>query len=226
MSTTPSAQRILVWDLPTRLFHWSLAVLISLQYATGEFNLLSMQWHFWLGYATLALIGFRVLWGFTGSETSRFAAFLRGPRAVLHYFADSVRGREARVPGHNPLGGWSVMLMLAVVAIQALSGLFTSDDINEEGPFAAHVSDATVALMTRIHHFNRYVLLFLIFLHIGVVLLHWVLRNEDLITPMLHGRARVGTTGVLRFVSSWRALALFALSAALVWGIVVWAEAM
>jgi cytochrome b len=222
---TPATNPIRVWDLPTRLFHWSLVVLIALQYASGEFGLLPMQWHYRLGYATIALIMFRVLWGFAGSQTSRFADFLRGPRTVARYVADLVRGRVTRTPGHNPLGGWSVMLMLALVALQAISGLFTSDDISEEGPLAARVSDATVALMTRIHHFNRYALLLLIALHVGAVALHHVIRNENLVASMLHGHARADGARALRFVSPWRALALLALATIVVWCIVAWGDA-
>lgn len=217
--TTPAADRTLVWDLPTRLFHWLLVALLALQYASGEFQLLPMQWHYWLGYATLALILFRVLWGFAGSQTSRFTHFLRSPRTLLRYVADLARGRVMRAPGHNPLGGWSVLLMLTMVALQSISGLFTSDDISEEGPLAAHVSDATVALMTRIHHLNRYALLLLIALHIGAVGLHYTRRNENLVAPMLHGTARFDRVHTLRFVSAWRALLLFALSAGAVWAL-------
>jgi cytochrome b len=220
--TTPETSRSRVWDLPTRLFHWLLVALIALQYASGEFALLSMQWHFLLGYATLALIVFRVLWGFAGSETSRFADFLRGPRAVMRHVADLARGRAAHAPGHNPLGGWSVVLMLATIALQAISGLFSSDDISEDGPLVARVSDTTVALMTRIHHLNRYVLLLLIALHVGAVALHYAIRNENLVAPMLHGRGRFAHERALRFATSWWALVLLALSAAAVWALVVW----
>ena len=213
---------IRVWDLPTRLFHWALVALIALQYASGEFGWLSMQWHYWLGYATLALIVFRVLWGFAGSETSRFGTFLRGPRAVFGYMAESLRGGGGRAPGHNPLGGWSVLLMLGLVALQAISGLFSSDDIMEEGPLVAHASAATVEWMTRIHVFNRYALVLLIVLHIGAVLLHWLIRNDNLIAPMLHGRAWFAQVRTLRFVSSWRALVLLALSAAAMWALLAW----
>jgi cytochrome b len=223
--TSNSAKRIRVWDLPTRIFHWSLVVLIALQYASGEFHWLSMRWHYRFGYATLALIVFRVLWGFAGSQTSRFADFLRGPRAVLRHVADLWRGRAIHVPGHNPLGGWSVMLMLAAVALQAISGLFTSDDISEDGPLVARVSEAAVTSMTRIHHLNRYVLLVLIALHVGAVALHYAIRAENLLTPMLHGRAHSAASRTLRFASTSRALALFALVAAAVWGLVAWGEA-
>jgi cytochrome b len=210
----------IVWDLPTRLFHWILVALVAAQYASGEFGWLPMSWHYWLGYVTLALIVFRVLWGFAGSETSRFAGFVRGPRAVLRHVADALRGRAEHVPGHNPLGGWSVLAMLATLAVQATSGLFASDDISEEGPFAAQVSDATVAAMTRIHNLGRQALLVLITLHIAAVLLHWVIRNDNLVAPMLHGRARFAQVRALRFASSWRALLIFAISAAAVWALV------
>ena len=225
MTNLPHAGSIRVWDLPTRLFHWALVVLIAVQYASGEFGWLSMEWHFRLGYATLALVVFRVLWGFAGSQTSRFVDFVRGPRTVTRYVAAALRGDVAHAPGHNPLGGWSVVLMLASVALQAITGLFSSDDISEDGPLVARASQATVSWMTSVHHLNRYALLLLIALHVGAVLLHGLLRNDNLVAPMLHGRARFERARALRFVSSWRALALSLLSAGMVWALVAWGEA-
>ena len=225
MTRATSANGVRIWDLPTRLFHWALVALVALQYASGEFGWLPMRWHYLLGYATLALILFRVLWGFAGSETSRFGSFLRGPRAVFRYLVDLSRGAETRMHGHNPLGGWSVVSMLACVAVQAFSGLFASDDISEEGPLAERVSDAMVDLMTRIHHLNRYVLLALITLHIGAVLAHWLIRNDNLVAPMLHGRARFESPSAPRLVSPWRALGLLAISVVLVWAVVAWGAA-
>lgn len=222
MTRPPSDNGVRIWDLPTRLFHWALVVLIALQYASGEFGLFPMKWHYLLGYTTLALILFRVLWGFAGSETSQFGGFLRGPRAVFHYLVDTLRGGKTRIHGHNPLGGWSIVSMLACVAAQALSGLFASDDISEEGPLTDRVSDAVVDLMTRIHQLNRYVLLALIVLHIGAVLAHWLIRDDNLVAPMLHGRARFESQSAPRLVSPWRALGLLAISATLVWAIVAW----
>ncbi|HMM58298.1 MAG TPA: cytochrome b/b6 domain-containing protein [Rudaea sp.] len=210
-----------VWDLPTRLFHWTLVVLIALQYATGEFNLLDMRWHFWFGYATLALIVFRVLWGFFGSQTSRFSDFLRGPRAVLRYLRDSMSTNPQARVGHNPLGGWSVLALLASVAAQAVSGLFSSDDIDTDGPLVAHVSDATVKLMTRVHHWNENVLLALVCLHVAAVLLYLIVKHDNLIAPMIQGFKRAPSAQSLRFSSSWLALLLFVLCAGAV-GMLVW----
>lgn len=217
--------RHLAWDLPLRLFHWTLVALIALQYASGEFDLIPMSWHYWFGYATLTLVVFRVLWGVGGSQTSRFSDFVRGPRGVIRHVVDMLNGRAAARLGHNPLGGWSVVLMLASVGVQAVSGLFSSDDIMEQGPLFARVSSDTVEWMTRIHHLNRYVLAALIVLHIAAIALHRVIRNENLVAPMLHGRTRLADARGVRPVSSWRALILLALSAASVWAVVAWGEA-
>lgn len=220
-----ASNTITVWDLPTRLFHWALVVLIALQFASGEFELLSMAWHYWLGYATLALIVFRVLWGFFGSSTSRFAEFVRGPAAAARYALASVRGSEPVVIGHNPLGGWSVLLMLACILLQSISGLFASDDLTESGPLAARVSDETVKWMTRVHHINRYVLLILIVLHVSAVLLHWVMRHENLVAPMWHGRKRIDGARSMALIPVWRALALLLLSSVAVAALIVWGSA-
>src|SRR6185312_12815507 len=113
--TMTAPARTLVWDLPTRLFHWALAILILLQYGTAEWHWLSMRWHVWLGYATLALLLFRVFWGFAGSQTARFADFVRGPRRVFVYMRELLAARATfdagHNPGHNPMGGWSVLAM-------------------------------------------------------------------------------------------------------------------
>lgn len=217
------SESVRVWDLPTRAFHWTLALLIALQYATGEFHFLDMRWHFWLGYATLALIAFRVLWGFFGSQTSRFGDFVHGPRAVFAYVREQFSANPQAHIGHNALGGWSVLALLAGVAVQAVSGLFASDGIDTDGPLVAHVSDASVKLMTRVHAWTQDILLILIGLHIVAVLLYWLLKHDDLITPMLSGRKRVAQVRDLRFVSAWLALALLAICAMLVAALVWWA---
>lgn len=221
MSTPMQSQR--VWDLPTRFFHWTLVLLIALQYATGEYHFLDMRWHFWFGYATLALIAFRLLWGFFGSQTSRFGDFLRGPRAVFAYIRALFSTNPQTRIGHNPLGGWSVLALLACVAVQSASGLFASDDIDTDGPLVAHVSDATVKLMTRVHHWNENLLLILACLHVVAVLLYLLVKHDDLVTPMFGGRKRMVHGQSLHFVSAWLAVALFVACAAAVAALVWWA---
>jgi len=214
-----------VWDLPTRLFHWVLVALIALQYATGEYHLLDMRWHYWLGYATLVLLAFRVLWGFAGSQTSRFADFLRGPGAIVHYLQGLYSTNLQRSIGHNALGGWSVLALLLCVAVQAVSGLFASDEINNDGPLVVHVSGKTVKWMTWLHQWNQNLLLAVIGLHVVAVLLYLLLKHENLIMPMLSGSKDMTDARPLHFVGSLRALALFTISAAMVAALIWWAGA-
>jgi len=221
---TPDAQgkpSMRVWDLPTRLFHWLLVVLIVLLYATGEFGMLDMRWHFWLGYATLALIVFRVLWGLFGSQTSRFADFVRGPAAVGRYVKAQISTNAHFSMGHNPLGGWSVLALLLSVLLQSVTGLFASDGIDTDGPFSGSVSGYTVKLMTRLHNWNENVLLLLIALHVAAVFFYLLIKHDNLITPMVTGRKQLVSLDAPRFVSSWRALLLLLLSLAAV-AVLVW----
>lgn len=203
-----------IWDLPTRLFHWALVVLMVLLYATGEYGLLDMRWHFWLGYAVLALVLFRVLWGIFGSQSSRFGDFVRGPYAVAAYVRSLFSTNKQTNIGHNPLGGWSVLALLLCVFVQAVSGLFATDEIDTDGPLVAQVSMYTVKLMTRVHHWNENVLLALVGLHVAAVLLYLLLKHEDLIMPMISGRKPMPQPQPLRFASAWLALALFAMAIA------------
>jgi cytochrome b len=212
---------IRVWDLPTRLFHWLLVVLIALLYATGEFGMLDMRWHFWLGYVTLALIVFRVSWGLFGSQTSRFSDFVRGPAAVGRYVKAQISTNAHFSVGHNPLGGWSVLALLLSVLLQSVTGLFASDGIDTDGPFSGAVSGYTVKLMTRLHNWNENVLLLLIALHVAAVLFYLLIKHDNLITPMVTGRKQGGPLDSPRFASTWLALLLLSLSvaavAAMVW---------
>jgi cytochrome b len=208
-----------VWDLPVRVTHWSLVVLVALQYASGEYELFDLEWHLVLGQVTLMLVLFRVLWGLFGSENARFGHFLRGPRAVLRH----AKGLFARTPaaraGHNPLGGWSALLMLLLLLLQGITGLFASDDIATAGPLADAVSDRTVRLLTRWHKVGQKALLVLIGLHLAGVAWHALYKREALVRPMFTGRrALLGDPG-LRFAGAGRAVLLAAISVAAVWGL-------
>lgn len=218
--------RIRVWDLPTRLFHWLLAALILLQFGTAEWDWLDMYWHMRFGYAVLALLLFRIVWGFAGSDTSRFTQFVRSPLRAWRFFKASLTDHEQRTLGHNPLGGWSVLAMLASLLLQVVTGLFSSDDIISFGPFSGWASESTVALMTRMHHWNRIVLLVLIGLHITAVLTHLIGKRDNLITPMITGDKRVqaGITAP-HMRGGWWALPVVIATGVLVWALVVWGEA-
>ena len=212
----------LIWDLPTRLFHWTLVVLIGLQFATAKFGFLSMDWHFRFGYTTLVLIVFRVCWGFFGSQSSRFKQFVRGPVAVIRYVRSQFSTNPQVSIGHNPLGGWSAIVLLASVLTQAVSGLFASDGIDTDGPLSDKIPSSAVKIFTRVHLWNEDVLIILIVLHIVAIALYLVLRNDNLTVPMITGRKNVEAPP-LRMVSLWRAALLLVLSAGAVAAVIGWA---
>ena len=223
---TAPLKRYHVWDLTTRMIHWALVLLVLLQYGTAEWGWLSMQWHFYFGYAILVLVGVRVLWGFVGSDSSRFSQFVHGPRGIAAYMRGTLWRKFGHPLGHNPLGALSVLALLALLLIQGISGLFASDAITVFGPLSGRVSDATVRLMTRIHEINQNILLAFIGLHIAAVLLHVLVRHENnLVVAMITGWKRLRRDPGLRFVSIGGALLLAAALVFLLWAIVRWGQA-
>lgn len=180
-------RRVLVWDLPTRIFHWLLVLLVTISFVTGKLGGTAMQYHEWSGVTILVLVLFRVLWGFWGGIPSRFATFMRGPRKVFGYARSLLgKGHEPYL-GHNPMGAWSIVAMLAALAIQAGTGLFANDDILTEGPLFHLVSKDTSDWLTRIHLINQNILVGLVLLHIGAVVFYLVVKRENLILPMVTG---------------------------------------
>jgi cytochrome b len=177
-----------VWDLPVRIFHWALVLLLISQVVTASIGGNAMDYHKLGGYAVLTLVLFRLLWGFFGGRHARFAAFVRGPRAAFSYARGLLKPSHAAVLGHNPLGGWSVLAMLASLAVQTVSGLFADDDIMTSGPLAKHVSDKTVSFFTAVHEANVFVLGVLIALHIAAIFYYLLRHRENLIAPMISGR--------------------------------------
>ena len=177
-----------VWDWPVRAFHWVLVALLGGAWATAEGPASWMVWHQRIGYTLIFLLAFRVLWGLWGSAHARFADFVHGPRAVGAYALALLRRRPAHFAGHTPLGGWMVLALLGLVAVQAGSGLFASDGIMTDGPLHDRVSRATGKLLTRIHHINFNVLLAAAGLHVAAVLAYLVVLRDNLITPMVTGR--------------------------------------
>ncbi len=182
---TRTARRVAVWDLPVRLFHWSLVVLVVFSFTTGKAGGDWLEWHMRSGYAIVTLLAFRLAWGFVGSDTARFAGFIRGPRAAWAY----LRGfrRPAFAYGHNPLGGWSVVAMLAILLVQAGSGLFADDEIATQGPLAVTVSNAFVSLMSAVHAFNEWLVVGAAALHVAAVLFYQFGLRIDLLRPMFRG---------------------------------------
>ena len=181
----------LVWDVPTRIFHWCL--LIGVAYAWFAVEILEdMQQHFYAGYSILTLLLFRLVWGFIGTRFARFKSFLYSPKKIFSYAKTlttdySKNSATKSYFGHNPLGGLSALAMLAVLMFQASSGLFSSDDYYY-GPLAGLVDSSWVAQLTELHHLNSDITLALIGLHVISIFLYRWLKKEHLVGAMFHGR--------------------------------------
>ncbi|MHC4791896.1 MAG: cytochrome b/b6 domain-containing protein [Planctomycetota bacterium] len=182
-----SPRKVPVWDLPTRLFHWLLVILVINSFVTAKIGGNAMQYHEWSGFTILALLLFRLVWGFVGSRESRFATFVRGPAAVFRYAVKILRPDSRHYLGHNPLGGWSIVAMLSALMVQAGTGLFTNDDIVTEGPLYKWVSKASSDWLTRIHKLNQDVVIVLVAIHILALLFYFFFKHENLLKPMVTG---------------------------------------
>lgn len=177
---------IALWDLPTRLFHWTLVAAVLGSAATGLIGGNLMVWHGRLGFLVAALLGFRLVWGLAGGTHARFLSFLPWPRQVIDY----LKGRWQGV-GHNPLGAFSVFGLLAVLAFQVGSGLFSNDDIAFRGPYAVLVSSDMELLATSLHKTNAWLLGFLVAMHLSAIAFYHFIKKDKLIKPMIDGRKEV-----------------------------------
>lgn len=180
--------RIRLWDLPTRVFHWSLLALVCASFATGWSGDNAMEWHKRAGIAIIGLLVFRLAWGFLGSTHARFARFVRGPAAIAAY----LRGRWKGV-GHNPLGALSVLGILALLGCQSLGGLFANDDIAFNGPYFNAISKDLSDWITGWHKRGSWLVLALVALHVAAILFYVRIRRETLIVPMLTGFKQVSS---------------------------------
>ena len=183
---TDGGVRVALWDLPTRLVHWALVVLIPFSWWSAEAH--HMDWHRTSGYFIIGLLVFRLIWGVAGSSTARFGGFVRGPRTAFAY----ARGQGERGLGHNPLGGWSVVAMLLLLVMQVGLGLFAVDtDGLESGPLSHWVSFDAGRSVAELHEINFKLLQAMILLHIAAILFYQLVRRENLIAPMIGGAKRL-----------------------------------
>jgi cytochrome b len=209
-----------VWDLPTRVFHWVLAVCVIVSLTTAWVGGNAMVWHLRSGYMVFALLLFRLGWGFFGGHWSRFATFAYAPSTSLRYLRGESRPDEHHHVGHNPLGAYSVFGLLLILAAQVGSGLFADDEIATTGPLNKFVSGKTAGVLTQWHTtFGQWLIVALVVLHLAAVTFYLVRRKQNLVGPMLRGDkvlaaaapASVDTSG-----SRMGALVAFAAAAALV----------
>ncbi len=208
-----TTERVRVWDLPTRLSHWTIVILFGVCWWTAETD--HMEWHLLAGYGVLGAVLFRLAWGFCGGQTARFASFVRGPAATLRYVRKLLgRGADdSPAPlGHNPLGALSILVMLGLLLLQTLFGLFSvSVDGVFSGPLAKWVSFETGRRFTHLHAANFDLLLLVIAVHLTAIGFYRFGRKESLVPAMIHGfKSRAPSGEVPYFVPWWRAAFLAA----------------
>jgi len=215
MSTTTTR----IWDLPTRLFHWLLAVCVIALLATAKIGGNAMEWHLRLGHVVLALLAFRLAWGLVGGHWSRFATFIPGPARLARYLRGA--GSPADHMGHSPLGALSVIALLLVLMVQVGTGLVSDDEIAFAGPLSRRVSADTVAWATQWHQgWGQWLLLALLGLHLGAIAFYAVVRRRHLVPPMVHGNKPLppgSTASRDSLATRLTALVLAALCAAAAW---------
>jgi len=218
-------RRVRAWDLPTRLFHWLLVMLIASAYFTRTYSDdPTLYWHRITGYAMLALLLFRLIWGFAGSSTSRFAAFVPWPKRALRYVLALLRHRPMHYLGHNPLGAALIFAMLLAVAAQAVAGLFTTDDVLAQGPLHDRVPAWLADRMGIYHAKGLWIALALAAVHVVANLVYHFVMKDRLITAMVTGdKPALDYEDQLqaRPAPQWRAVVCAALAVAIVVGGVI-----
>lgn len=218
-------KRIYVWDLYVRLFHWALVAAVLVSFYTmktaGEPFLFPGEIHAKAGYIVLGLLSFRWLWGFFGSFFARFSTFLTSPVVSFDYAISLTRRRLKHYAGHNPVGGWMVLVMLLSLTFQATSGLFLSDDIFFDAPLYGVLGKEVSKTLLTLHHYNSTLLMILIGLHLGAIVAHRLL-GEKLVGAMITGTKRLSgapmdadTSREIPRAPLWRALLAIACACAI-----------
>ena len=210
-----------VWDPLLRIFHWALVLLFVVAYLSGS-RPAYYRVHEIAGIGILGLVIFRILWGFAGPQPARFADFLRGPRAVMGHLRDLLGRRHHPVMGHNPLGGWAVLVILTLVLVEVVSGLFAST-FDYDGPLARLVPDVWAATMADIHLVNLNLLLAILLVHLTGVAVTSALGQENLVASMIHGRKRLasGSFDPQYAIVRWRGPVVIVSAILLVWAVLM-----
>jgi cytochrome b len=210
-----------IWDLPTRVFHWGIVVLIGASWLTQHEEWMTL--HFLAGYTMLAALAFRLVWGVIGSDTARFARFLRGPAAVTRHLRRVFQREPDTEIGHNATGGWMVVVLLVLLGVQVGTGLCANDEVSVQGPLADAVGSDTSDWLSHIHAVNFRLLEAVVVLHVMAIATYRLVKGHRLLRAMVTGDKRLPEKATPpRMVSPLLALLVFAVAAAAVGWWVQW----
>jgi len=176
-----------VWDWPVRLSHWALVVAFIGAYITHLLGIEYFKYHAYCGYAVIVLVLFRIVWGVVGTSHARFVNFVRGPIATLRYASTWLRHDHSYL-GHNPLGAWMIVALLAALLTQGALGLFANDEILNYGPFSLYIDGDLSIRLTSVHRRLFYWIAAAVCVHVLAVLAHAAIKKEPLIGAMITGR--------------------------------------
>lgn len=192
-STKHTPKAIKVWDLPVRIFHWSLVLLFIIAYVTNSLGSDYFVYHLWSGYALIILVSFRIVWGLVGTYHARFNHFVKNPLATARYALSVFKKKDKHYLGHNPLGAVMVVVLLIATFVQAITGLFTNDEIFNLGPLYGYINDELSLQLTSLHRQLFYWILGAIALHILAVIFHVVFKRDNIIRAMFTGKKNLPT---------------------------------
>ncbi len=191
MTGSKSTNYTRIWDIWIRVFHWSFAATVIFMLVSGETGFLFFDWHQPVGEFVLALLLFRICWGFVGSSNARLISLFVNPLSAVKHLVHLLRGTVSQERGHNAAGGWAVLVMLLLIAFQAISGLFIADeDELIEGAFYGSIDYDISERLLHMHHLNAKILMIVIGIHVFMVFFYLVRAGHNLITPMITGKMR------------------------------------
>lgn len=220
-SPTTLTPKVKIWDLPVRIFHWSLLLLFITAYITNALGTNYFKYHLWSGYAMIVLVSFRILWGFVGTYHARFSNFIHNPITTIKYAASVVKRKDTHYLGHNPLGAVMVVFLLSALFIQAATGLFSNDEIFNLGPLYGYINNELSLTFTSIHRKLFYWILAAVILHIIAVYLHVILKRDNIVKAMITGNKNTSNTEDRKSIHSSRIGLALVLLIALI-GILSW----
>ncbi|RYG18024.1 MAG: cytochrome B [Chitinophagaceae bacterium] len=210
-------EHVKIWDLPVRLFHWLLVITIAAAYITNSLGINYFKYHAWCGYAVIVLVVFRIVWGFVGTYHAKFSSFIRNPVTTFKYSISYFKRHSSHYAGHNPLGAVMVVIFLVTLFAQAVTGLFSNDEIFNVGPLYNYVSAELSLQLTSLHRQLFYWIMGAVVLHVLAVLIHVFFKRENIIKSMITGnkpRSFYSEVRPLKSSRVWLALLIIILVAA------------